>query len=516
MQGPDLISIVMSGVVKPLLLASVIGVLFLFLRNRSAALKHFCLLMGMISLLILPVSGFLIPDIDWVFPFSDRLFDLIPFAWQEYLLKTSYTPVNPFWWQLVLMIYCFVSTSMMFYLVVGFIQFWKISARAKPVIDADTLALADEISDLYGIKRKINLMFSGEINTPCVWGFINPRILFPESYQDWAYEQKVSVLMHEIGHIHRQDALSLLIVKITCAVFWFLFPVWWFAKKMARDSEMACDDLIYRLRDKQVQYAEHLLTFADHSTRDSGAVVSMLGKSSERSEIYQRIMAILDTKKPRQTVEPESVQYLLIIGFLLVMSLGALDRVTLDSVAQSQESTSVFNLEWAKVNESPQQHVILANAEATLASVELLQSRTKPILIPDARPKPDNTDFAIKAEYRHQMDIESSIKPTDLSAQSLVPITNRFDYRSLESIQPRYPESAQRKGLTGFVKIVFDLDATGVPINIRITESHPAGVFDQSVIQAVQQSRFEWLEKNSSHSAIQQHFVFQLDTRRKR
>jgi bla regulator protein blaR1 len=523
MQGPDLISIVISGLIKPLMLILLIAILFLLLRNRSAALKHFCLLMGMVSLLILPVSAVLIPDMDWTFPFSDELFSVIPFAWQEYLLKTSYTSVEPFLWQSILVLYLLVSTSIIFYLIIGFFQLWKLYARAKPVRDIETLELVDEIRYLFGINRKIRVVSSQEMESPCVWGIINPRILLPESYQGWTYEQKVSVLMHELGHIHRYDALSLLIVKITCAVFWFLIPVWWFAKKMARDSEMACDDLIYRLRDKQVEYAEHLLQLANHAKNNSSLVVSMLGNGSSsgssnasgHSEIYQRIMSVLDKKKPRQAVEPESIQYPLIIGLLLVVSLGALDNINVNAVIQPNQSTSVFNWSWAKIVESKNQDANIIEAEKTLASVEELESQEKPILIIRTVPEIEKKDNNISEEYKSNLEIDKSSLQNDLFNQRPIAKTNS-EYRNLEVVQPTYPDIALKKGLTGFVKIAFDLDTTGVPINIRITQSQPSGVFDQSVIQAVRQSRFEWLEKNTHHSAIQQHFVFQFDTRRKR
>lgn len=520
MQGPDLISIVISGLIKPLMLILLIAILFLLLRNRSAALKHFCLLMGMVSLLILPVSAFLIPDMDWAFPFSDELFQAIPFAWQEYLLKTSYTSIEPFWWQSILVLYLLVSTSIIFYLMIGFIQLWKLYARAKPVRDIETLELVDEIRYLFGINRKIRLVSSHEIESPCVWGIINPRILLPESYQSWTYEQKVSVLMHELGHIHRYDALSLLIVKITCAVFWFLIPVWWFSKKMARDSEMACDDLIYRLRDKQVEYAEHLLQLANHAKNNSGLVVSMSGSgsgnASGHSEIYQRIMAVLDKKKPRQAVEPESIQYPLIIGLLLVVSLGTLDNINVNSVIQPNQSTSVFNWSWVKIVESKNQDANIIEAEKTLASVEEFESQAKPILIIRTMPEIEKMDYGISEEYKSSIEADKTILQQDLFNQPAMPLKANSDYRSSHSVQPAYPDVALKKGITGFVKILFDLDAAGTPVNLRIIESQPDGVFDQSVIQALEQSRFEWLEKNAPHSAIQQHFVFQFDTRRKR
>jgi bla regulator protein blaR1 len=509
MQGPDLISILMTGLVKPLILISLISVLFLFLRRRSAALKHFCLLMGMLSLLVLPVSAFLIPDTDWAFPFSHLLFQSFPFAWQEYLLKTSNVSVNPDWWQSILAIYLLVSTSIIFYLVIGFIQLWRIYARSVAVKDSETLALVEEIGRLYGVNRKVQLVSTTEIDSPCVWGLARPKILIPDSFQQWTYDQKISVFMHELGHIHRFDALSLFVVKITCAVFWFLIPVWWFAKKMTRESEMACDDLIYRLRDKQVQYAEHLLQLANHSKTNSPVTLPMSG----HSEIYQRIMAVLDSKRQRHAVQAESIQYPLILGLLLVISLGALDSLRVPSLEQSFKNTSTFHWSWARLSESSFQSEEIQEAQKTLDLVDELQSRARPVMITRFIPEKQSADYSIGEEYKSQSEIDKASFRADLLSQSA---KSSSAYKVVQQTEPEYPEAALKKGSAGFVRVMFDLDKSGEPQNIRILDSKPDGVFDRSVVDALKKSRFEWIEKDIPHAAIQKDFIFQLDTGRKR
>jgi bla regulator protein blaR1 len=517
MQGPDMITIVISGLVKPMMLIIVVMMLYLCMRKRSAALKHFCLLMGMLSLLILPVSAFLIPDMTWEFPFSDFLFQSLPFFWQEYLLKSSYTSIEPLWWQSLLAIYLLGSTSIIFYLLIGFVQLWIIYTKAEVVRDHETLALVDEIRNLFGINRQVTIASSHEFESPCVWGVFSPKILVPQNYNHWTYEQKISVFMHELGHIYRYDTLSLFIVKMTCAVFWFLIPIWWLSRKMARDSEMACDDLIYRLHDKQVQYAEHLLQLARHSKSDSGVVVPMSGRLSDHSEIYHRIMAVLDSKKSRQSIKAESIQYPLLIGILLVMSLAALDNFKLSSAKASIQKSSVFNLSWVTITESASGNINRIETDEMVASVNKFQLQQKPGLITRMTPEREKISDHITQEYKTNLEVDkASLRNIEIDDKQLISAEKSAAYRSLSLINPSYPDSALKKGLTGFVKIGFDLDLNGIPINLRIIDSQPAGVFDQSVINAVSQSRFEWLNKNISHISIQKQFVFQLDTRRKR
>lgn len=512
MQGPDIINLVFSGVVKPLLLILAIGIIFLLIHNRSAAIKHFCLLMGMLSLLILPVSSFLMPDMPWQFPLTDVLFRNLPFSWQEYLFKTSYISIEPVLWQSILGIYLLVSTSILFYLLIGFIHLWKIYSKAKAVDNQETLLLVNEIRQLFGISRRITLVSSNQIESPCVWGVLTPKILLPENYQQWSYEQKVSVLMHELGHIHRYDALSLLIVRITCAVFWFLFPVWWFARKMARDSEMACDDLIYRLHGKQVQYAEHLLQIANHAKTESNLVVPMAG----HSEIYYRIMAVLDNKKPRQAVQAESIQYPLLIGALILVSLAALDNVKF-FLAEDLEQRSVFNLILVPVSSSKTEAITKTEAEEVIAAVDAFQSQEKPILITRIIPPREKIRGNMPEEYKTNLEVDKrGLQFSAIENPQTMAIKKTGAYRSLIWVEPDYPVAALEKGINGFVKISFDLDAAGTPTNFQIIESQPAGIFDQAVIQAMGNSRFEWLDQGNSPQSIQKHFVFQMDTRRKR
>lgn len=59
------------------------------------------------------------------------------------------------------------------------------------------------------------------------------------------------------------------------------------------------------------------------------------------------------------------------------------------------------------------------------------------------------------------------------------------------SATPAYPAKALSKNIKGKVSIDFDIDAEGKVSEIRITESEPPQVFDDLVMQAVSQWRYE-------------------------
>ncbi len=519
MQGPDLVTIFINGLIKPMMLIMLVMILYLFLRNRSAALKHFCLMTGMVSLLILPVSAYLIPEMTWDFPFSTYFFDHLPFSWREYLIKTSYTTIPSFWWQILLVVYLFVSTSILFYLLIGFLQVWNIYRRSSVIQDTETLALVSEIKNLFEINRTLRISSSQEVNSPCVWGIWSPKILLPQNYIDWSGDQKISVLMHELGHIHRYDALSLLVVRITCAIFWFLIPLWWIARKISASSEIACDDLIYRLGEKQVQYAEHLLQLADHSKDAPSMTVPMSG----HSEIYQRIMAVLDTKRPRQAVKSESIQYPVLIGILFIVILASVDRINFYPEKQLDSHDRLFNFSWAKVVESGRQDENWVSAEQTLLIADQLQSQPKPVLVTRVFPQKEKINSDMIEEYKSHFNIDKTDIDLTVAIHTENPASSKNPasaYKIISAVSPVYPEAALKKGITGNVKIEFDIDEYGYAKNLRILESNPAGIFDDAIIHSLKQSRFQWNELAAQHSSIQrppikQNFHFKLDRRKR-
>jgi len=63
--------------------------------------------------------------------------------------------------------------------------------------------------------------------------------------------------------------------------------------------------------------------------------------------------------------------------------------------------------------------------------------------------------------------------------------------RALQQTAPVYPERARKKGITGRVVLSLLIDAGGSVQDVRVTESQPAGVFDEAAVSAVKTWRFK-------------------------
>lgn len=64
--------------------------------------------------------------------------------------------------------------------------------------------------------------------------------------------------------------------------------------------------------------------------------------------------------------------------------------------------------------------------------------------------------------------------------------------KRIHTVPPSWPESAA--GVEGWVLLHFTLLPNGTVTDVQIKESHPAGVFDASAVEALQQWTYEPVE----------------------
>lgn len=87
------------------------------------------------------------------------------------------------------------------------------------------------------------------------------------------------------------------------------------------------------------------------------------------------------------------------------------------------------------------------------------------------------------------------------------------DLRLLRAEPAAYPPVAMRRGLEGWVDVDFIVDRDGVPRNIEVTGSEPAGIFDRAALNAVGTYRYEPFshEGNVYERRVELRLVFELN-----
>jgi beta-lactamase regulating signal transducer with metallopeptidase domain len=136
----------------------------------------------------------------------------------------------------------------------------RIASSATPIRRGKWSRFADEISRLYGLRRRrLRLLETSHPSVLATWGVLYPDVLLPASARDWSDERVRVVLSHELAHVRRYDWPIQIAAEILRAMYWFN-PLFWIAcSRIRQESEQACDDAVITLGISNSDYAAHLL-----------------------------------------------------------------------------------------------------------------------------------------------------------------------------------------------------------------------------------------------------------------
>ena len=151
-------------------------------------------------------------------------------------------------------------------------------------------ALLDELAREAGI-RSARVYAHPRVMIPFLYGILHPTILLPHSWRAWPRGRLEAVLLHELAHVKRRDALTSAAAQIACALVWFN-PLAWAARRMlVREAESSCDRAVLAHGVSRTEYASAIV---DILWRSGGAPLrgawSTLGT---RGMLRQRIARIL-------------------------------------------------------------------------------------------------------------------------------------------------------------------------------------------------------------------------------
>jgi len=168
-----------------------------------------------------------------------------------------------------------------------------VSGTSNPITAAFAAARAQ-----LGIRQQVTLLLDENRMMPVVWGVLRPRLLLPAEAREWSHEQLLSVLLHELAHVRRRDALVQWLTQVACALHWFNPLVWLAAWRLHAERERACDDLVLASGVRASAYAEHLLHIATKLsparwTQACGLAIA------RKSSLEGRLLAVLSCGRNR-------------------------------------------------------------------------------------------------------------------------------------------------------------------------------------------------------------------------
>ena len=226
------------------------------------------------------------------------------------------------WGRIAFLVWCIGAAMVTLPMLLGHVRVWLISKTARPAIGGAWGALASVLPDSLGLRGRVRVMVSERATMPMAFGIVNPTVLLPADAEQWPLERRRDVMLHELAHVARRDCVTQLISQAACALYWFDPLVWLASRALRGERERACDDAVVRAGARPSEYATHLLQVARDLRVPRAAALATVCMA-RRSQLSERLLAILDERRNRRTVSRRFAVPAWLIATLIVIPASA-------------------------------------------------------------------------------------------------------------------------------------------------------------------------------------------------
>ncbi len=148
--------------------------------------------------------------------------------------------------------------------------------------------------------RLPRLIVSRRSSRPLSWGVWQPIICLPERICHTANRDQLrTILLHELGHIHRCDARGNLLFELAFPLLFFHPLYWWLRSQVRMAAELVADDWAAGQTGKET-YVAQLVALARGSGRRR-LLMAGTGLFSSPSQFYRRMQMLLARENPLVT-----------------------------------------------------------------------------------------------------------------------------------------------------------------------------------------------------------------------
>jgi len=279
----------------------------LLLRRRSAASRHLVWSAAFASILLLPVLSIVLPALHVPVPASAFPVSItfrteatgasaVPASGvQMPRTAAGYTPPpEQTDWRLMFAGLWIAGVAIAFaQMLLSFVALRRLRARSVSYPEVS------ELKQELGIDQDVQVLQTSSASMPMTFGFRRTVVLLPEEAAQWSPERRRIVLLHELAHVRRGDALAHLIGRVAVNLHWWNPLAWLAWRASIHERERAADDLVLSVGARASDYAAHLLEIARsmQTPRTTGAVAVAMAR---RSQLEGRLMAILDSAVNRR------------------------------------------------------------------------------------------------------------------------------------------------------------------------------------------------------------------------
>jgi beta-lactamase regulating signal transducer with metallopeptidase domain len=336
-----------DALLKGSLLFVLAAVVTRLLRHRSAAARHAVWTAALLAQLALPVLSAELPSWDVPLLPVEQAESMAPPSSTSPAAESQGAPERgspllqalPSARSLLGLLWIIGGIALLARVVVGMAAVARLARRATEVVNGPWHSLTRHFTAALRIRRPIRLLRSDRLSVPVTWGVRHPTLLLPAEADEWSAERRGLVLIHELAHIKRLDALTQLLAHGALALFW-INPLLWIAmRQMAAERERACDDYVLRCGAVASAYAEELLEIVRSLRRSPGPALAALALAlARRSDFEGRMLAILNPRVSRRALDRQATLVLAALALLLVVPLAAFRPVPRPAARQATPS----------------------------------------------------------------------------------------------------------------------------------------------------------------------------------
>jgi len=145
-----------------------------------------------------------------------------------------------------------------------------------------------------GIKRKVQVWLSENVDVPSVTGFFKPIVLLPAAIINYlSIHQTEAILLHELAHIRRNDYLVNIFQLITELVLFFNPFAILLSNYAKAERENCCDDWVKSFQYDPYEYSKALLTLEEQRSFSQFGLA--LTATSNKKKLLKRIKRLFNT-----------------------------------------------------------------------------------------------------------------------------------------------------------------------------------------------------------------------------
>jgi beta-lactamase regulating signal transducer with metallopeptidase domain len=347
-----------------MLVGAALVVQWLIGARSSAAARHLSWSIVVIGLLVLPLLSAVLPTWEVALPVSRSLsvvpangdVDPSPGAPDSIVRSSAVdspsasaapaTDAPPMqekpsmsWPTALVVLYAWGALVLLTYLAAEQLSVRRLAMQATEIVDDGWRQMLDECRRSLRIEHPVRLLRSRQHTMPMVFGLRSPAILLPAIADTWDDDRRRAVVLHELAHVSRRDCLTQTLGAIACAAYWPHPGVWWIARRLRIERELACDDLVLTAGTSARDYAGHLLELAH--TLGGGRAPALVVTMARPRQLEGRMLAVMDADRSRVVPGIRTRLASVAVAAALVVPLASADAVVVNATAALPPDTNV-------------------------------------------------------------------------------------------------------------------------------------------------------------------------------